>query len=88
MFGGGLGNAGTLDLSDLDGSYGFVMNAIAEGHGSGRKASSAADVNGDDVADLIIGARAAKPNGIGSAGQSHVGVWWRRRWRCGYDRIV
>ena len=61
MFGGGLGNAGTLDLSDLDGSYGFVMNAIAEGHGSDRKASSAADVNGDDVAVPIIVALGSKP---------------------------
>jgi hypothetical protein len=54
-------------LSDLNGSNGFVLNGMA-GSNSGYSVSSAGDVNGDGVDDLIIGA----PNVNSNAGASYV----------------
>ena len=49
-----------VELSDLDGSNGFVLNGIDGsedgGDSSGRSVSGAGDINGDGVDDLIIGA--------------------------------
>ena len=70
VFGSNSGFGAGLDLSTLDGSNGFAINGIAN-YFSGRSVSSAGDVNGDGFDDLIIGATAADPNGIGS-GQSYV----------------
>ncbi|MEH1864570.1 MAG: tandem-95 repeat protein, partial [Nostoc sp.] len=61
-----------LNLSELNGSNGFVINGIAEGDNSGRSVSSAGDINGDGFDDLIIGATYADPNGQNSAGSSYV----------------
>ena len=61
----------TLNLSGLDGTNGFRLNGVAAGDGSGRAVSSAGDVNGDGLADLLIGAYGAGPNGSGS-GVSYV----------------
>ena len=61
-----------LELSDLDGSDGFVLNGTADaGDYSGRSVSGAGDLNGDGVDDLIIGAFMADPNGS-SSGESYV----------------
>ena len=58
VFGGaGVGGTGIIELSALDGTNGFVLNGIDAGDFSGRSVSSAGDVNGDGVDDLIIGAR-------------------------------
>ncbi|MGD1927883.1 MAG: integrin alpha [Leptolyngbyaceae cyanobacterium] len=62
----------TVNLADLDGSNGFVINGIDADDQSGYSVSSAGDVNGDGVDDLIIGAVAADPNGNDSAGESYV----------------
>ncbi|MFW9259955.1 integrin alpha, partial [Nostoc sp. CALU 546] len=61
-----------LNLSELNGSNGFVINGIAESDNSGRSVSSAGDINGDGFDDLIIGAIGADPNGQNSAGSSYV----------------
>jgi len=61
----------TFYLSDLNGSNGFAINGIAVYDYSGVSVSSAGDVNGDGIDDLIIGAIGASPNGI-SSGQSYV----------------
>ncbi len=72
VFGGpGLGTGGVLELSKLDGTNGFAVNGVNAGDASGSSVSSAGDVNGDHVDDLIIGAPGAGPNGVGS-GQSYV----------------
>jgi hypothetical protein len=62
----------TFNLSDLNGSNGFALNGIATDDRSGSSVSSAGDVNGDGIDDLIIGASRADPNGIYNAGQSYV----------------
>jgi len=72
VFGSNSGFAAGLNLSTLDGSNGFAINGIAASDESGNSVSSAGDVNGDGIDDLIIGARFADPNGIYAAGQSYV----------------
>ena len=61
----------TFNLSDLNGSNGFAINGIGAFDRSGS-VSSAGDVNGDGIDDLIIGAPFADGNGIFDAGQSYV----------------
>jgi hypothetical protein len=72
VFGSNSGFDASFNLSTLNGSNGFAINGIAEGDQSGFSVSSAGDVNGDGIDDLIIGALSADGNGISSAGQSYV----------------
>src|SRR4028118_857768 len=72
VFGSNSGFGANLNLSALNGSNGFAINGIAERDLSGTSVSSASDVNGDGIDDLIIGAFNADPNGIYNAGQSYV----------------
>ncbi|MEE9344777.1 MAG: integrin alpha, partial [Methylococcales bacterium] len=67
----GVGSSGTLELSNLDGSNGFVLNGVTRKDYSGGSVSAAGDVNGDGVDDLLIGAYRADPNGNNS-GASYV----------------
>jgi hypothetical protein len=62
----------TLNLSTLNGTNGFKINGIAAYDFSGWSVSSAGDINGDGIDDLIIGANIASPNGINGSGQSYV----------------
>ncbi|MEH2058871.1 MAG: hypothetical protein V7K97_22490 [Nostoc sp.] len=73
VFGGtNLGSGGTLNLSSLNGTNGFLINGIAADDYSPSSLSNAGDINNDGVDDLIIGAYSADPNGIPNAGQSYV----------------
>ncbi|MDJ0728888.1 MAG: hypothetical protein QNJ33_02740 [Crocosphaera sp.] len=72
VFGSNTGFAASLNLSSLNGSNGFVLNGIDPRDYSGFSVSSAGDVNGDGIDDLIIGANGADPNGNSFAGESYV----------------
>ena len=73
VFGGmDIGSGGSLNLSNLDVLNGLVINGIDEADASGGSVSSAGDVNGDGVDDVIIGAAFADPNGVEYAGESYV----------------
>ncbi|WP_229452772.1 integrin alpha [Nostoc sp. CHAB 5715] len=73
VFGGtNLGSGGTLNLSDLNGTNGFIINGIASNDSSGSSVSNAGDINNDGIDDLIIGVPLVSPNGNFYAGQSYV----------------
>jgi Ca2+-binding RTX toxin-like protein len=56
VFGGTtLGGDGTLNLSDLDGSNGFVINGFVAGEESGYSIKGLGDISGDGIDDVIIG---------------------------------
>lgn len=67
----GKSSPSTVDLGNLNGD-GFRIDGIDAGDTLGTSVSGAGDVNGDGLADLIIGASAADPNGDSSAGESYV----------------
>ncbi len=56
-----------LDLTALDGSNGFTISGLDEGDRLGISVSSAGDVNGDGIDDIIIGA-----SGAGRGGETYV----------------
>ena len=70
IFGQASGFASSIELSSLNGVNGFMLNGVSGGT-NGNSVSSAGDVNGDGIDDLIIGASSASPNGLNS-GQSYV----------------
>jgi predicted secreted protein len=72
VFGNSEGFNASLELSELNGSNGFVINGIDFNDQSGRSVSGAGDINGDGIDDLIIGARRADPNGNVGAGETYV----------------
>ncbi|MEQ8466042.1 hypothetical protein [Coleofasciculus sp. E1-EBD-02] len=72
VFGNSEGFNASLELSELNGSNGFVINGIDAGDESGSSVSGAGDINGDGIDDLIIGARGADPNGNFRAGETYV----------------
>ncbi|PSJ16539.1 integrin alpha [Nitrosomonas supralitoralis] len=71
VFGKTAGFDATLNLSSLDGSNGFRLDGVAPSDTLGLSVSSAGDVNGDGLADVIVGALGADPNGSVS-GSSYV----------------
>jgi hypothetical protein len=65
--------ATAINLSAIaGGSGGFVINGQCSGDNSGRSVANAGDVNGDGLADLIIGAPYGDPAGRSNAGRSYV----------------
>jgi hypothetical protein len=54
------------------GTGGFVINGQCAGDQSGNSVASAGDVNGDGLADLIVGAWASDFNNFSNAGRSYV----------------
>ena len=78
VFGKTMPFAASLALSSLNGANGFRLDGIS-GDLSGLSVSTAGDINGDKLGDLIIGAPNANPYGLntGGAGSSYV-VFGRR----------
>jgi Ca2+-binding RTX toxin-like protein/acid phosphatase family membrane protein YuiD len=64
--------SGSLNLADLDGNNGFKLEGLASLDYTGYSVSTAGDINGDGIDDVIIGAYSADPNGISDAGASYV----------------
>ncbi|CAB5501215.1 hypothetical protein formerly called flagellar hook-length control protein FliK, partial [Bathymodiolus thermophilus thioautotrophic gill symbiont] len=63
----------SVDLSKIaSGTGGFVINGENIDDRSGVSVSSAGDVNGDGLDDLIVGAYLADPSGTNDAGESYV----------------
>ncbi len=62
----------SLNLDTLNGENGFVINGEKAGDNAGISVSSAGDVNGDGIDDLIIGAYSADHNNESNAGKSYV----------------
>jgi hypothetical protein len=60
-----------IDLSAID-TRGFVINGEMGNDGSGYSVSTAGDVNGDGLDDVIVGANRADPIGRKDAGKSYV----------------
>lgn len=62
----------TVDLTDIvAGNGGFVINGAAAHNFAGRAVGGGADVDGDGLADIVVGAFGAEPNGVYS-GQVYV----------------
>jgi hypothetical protein len=61
-----------LELSSIDGGNGFVIHGADAYDMAGQSASGAGDVNGDGVADIVIGAYFAAPDGMLWAGTAYV----------------
>ena len=72
VYGGAGGFASTIDLQALDGSNGYAINGIDANDWAGISVSGAGDVNGDGLADIIIGAQFADPGGLLSSGEAYV----------------
>ena len=71
VFGSTSGNA--VNLSAVaGGTGGFVINGQGANDYSGWSVAGAGDVNGDGLADLIVGARRSDPSGGMDAGRSYV----------------
>lgn len=64
VFGQAEGFGSSFDISTLNGNNGFVIDGLAPGYYDGYPVSSAGDINGDGIADMIIG--------DSSAGKSYV----------------
>jgi Ca2+-binding RTX toxin-like protein len=71
----GKADGAKVELSDIElgtSEGGFVINGVAEFDQSGFSVSSAGDVNGDGLDDLIVGAQSDDPNGNSNSGASFV----------------
>ena len=61
-----------IDLSALAAADGFKIDGAADDDNSGWSVSSAGDVNGDGIDDMLIGARYADPSSRNDAGSTYV----------------
>lgn len=68
IFGQTVGFGASFDLTSLDGANGFRIDGAAGGNRAGTAVSEAGDVNGDGLADILVGAA----NGNGYRGESYV----------------
>ena len=67
-----LGSSGTLNVSDLDGENGFILEGVGKFSGAGTNVAGAGDVNGDGFDDVIMGAPRAYAAGKSEVGKAYV----------------
>lgn len=67
VFGTATGRADGLDLSTLDGGDGFRIDGARGGDQMGVSVAGAGDVNGDGLADLLVGGWTNSVNGTGAS---------------------
>jgi hypothetical protein len=79
IFGSTAGFDGSLSASDIDGSNGFVLQGISSADVTGFSVSDAGDINGDGIADIIVGAHQADVGDSNAAGKSYV-VFGQTNW--------
>lgn len=72
IFGSASGHDGRLDLANIDGSIGFIIEGRNIGDQSGSSVSSAGDINGDGFDDILIGASGSSEAGPNDYGQSYI----------------
>lgn len=72
VFGSRSGFPANVDLAALDGTDGFRLDGVDAGDAAGVAVDGAGDVNGDGIADFIIGADWANPDGKERAGESYI----------------
>ncbi len=72
VFGRAVGNASPIDLSTLDGTNGFRLNGQTANQGIGASIAGAGDINGDGVADIMIGVPSSSAGGVSSGGSTYV----------------
>ena len=72
VFGKASGFPASFNVSNLNGSNGFRIAGESSGNRAGNAVSRAGDVNGDGIADVIVGASEASPNGAAAAGAAYV----------------
>ena len=63
---------GNFDLNQLDGSNGFIIEGLDAYDRLGWSISSAGDVNGDGIEDIVIGVPSAEHLGKTFAGESYI----------------
>jgi Ca2+-binding RTX toxin-like protein len=66
VFGKSSAFSSNLDVSSLNGMNGFKINGAAVGDYAGRSVSSAGDVNGDGLTDIVIGSPYSNSDGSNS----------------------
>jgi tRNA A-37 threonylcarbamoyl transferase component Bud32 len=67
-----IGRSGSLELSSLNGSNGFIIRGINDNNFTGSAINRAGDINGDGVEDILIGAPYSNPLGRKNAGMVYV----------------
>ncbi|MBI3469634.1 MAG: FG-GAP repeat protein, partial [Planctomycetes bacterium] len=68
-----------LDVANLDGQRGVVLEGTATGDNFSWSVASAGDFDSDGIDDLLIGANLASPNGIQAAGEVYL-IYGRHVW--------
>ncbi len=66
LFGRTTGFPATVDAATISGDTGFVIKGIAAEDRAGDAVSTAGDINGDGIDDILVGVRLANPNGFSS----------------------
>ena len=61
-----------LDLTDIDGNNGFILNGIGVDDFTGFSASGGEDFNGDGIDDLLVSSPGVNPEGRENAGRTYV----------------